>query len=279
VGVDEPLPPARSSSGAVHGADTGPDAVAGAMLDLVNAARAEAKLDPLAADDALAAVARAHAADMEANHYFAHVSPTTGDVADRLRRAKLRWRVFGENLAAGASAEDMHRGLMGSPGHRANILEPRFTNVGIGIVVSGSGSAASLIAVCVFAHESRVSDDAWSTSTVAAINDVRGRRSIAALVVDPALARAARAGAEALADSPGDEVSAMSATRASLASSADGACVELVSSEDEGGGFEPPHMVFNSAVARVGVAAVKPASGKGPVRAFFVYVGSGLSCR
>jgi uncharacterized protein YkwD len=252
------------------------------MLDLVNAARAEAKLDPLVADDALAAVARAHAADMDANHYFGHVSPTTGDVGDRLRRAKVRWSGFGENLAAGVSAEEMHRGLMGSPGHRANILEPRFTHVGIGVVVSGTGADASLIAVCVFAQESRVSDDAWAASTVSAINAVRERRSIAPLVVDPALARAARAGAEALADSPGDEVSAMSATRTSLATSSDAACVELVRS-DEGGSFEPPSIVFNGAVARVGVAAVKrasePASGKGPVRAFFVYVGSGLSCR
>jgi uncharacterized protein YkwD len=279
VGVDEPLPAGeKPSDEAKHTALAGPDAVAARMLESINAARVEANLDPLAPDDALAAVGRGHAEDMASNQFFSHVSPTTGDPGDRLRRASVRWKVFGENLSRGESAEEMHRGLMGSPGHRANILEPRFTHVGIGVVVNGEGKHAGLIAVCVFAQESRVSGDDWQTKTVLALNDARRQQSIDRLAIDPSLARAALAAADALAESPQDEVSAMAAARASIASSGGaGVCVELVRSMDEGG-FEPPHLLLNAAVTRAGVAAVKSGNGKGLVRAFFVYAGSGISC-
>jgi uncharacterized membrane protein required for colicin V production len=106
------------------------------MLDLVNAERERAGLAPLAADERLATVARSHADEMFRLGYFAHESPISGEVADRLDAAGLSWLVTGENLALAQDVGEAHQGLMESPGHRANILNPAFTRVGIGVIRS-----------------------------------------------------------------------------------------------------------------------------------------------
>ncbi len=106
------------------------------MLALVNAERDRAGLAPLEADERLATVARTHADEMFRLGYFAHQSPVTGEVVDRLDAAGLAWLVTGENLALARDVAEAHEGLMDSPGHRANILNPAFTRVGIGIIRS-----------------------------------------------------------------------------------------------------------------------------------------------
>ena len=106
------------------------------LVRLVNAERTAAGLGPLALDPELAAVGRAHSEEMFRLGYFAHVSPVTGDPSDRLNAAEVRYLVSGENLAYAPSVAVAHRGLMNSPGHRANILNPAFTRIGIGVVRS-----------------------------------------------------------------------------------------------------------------------------------------------
>ena len=109
-----------------------------AMLTLVNAERAKAGgLRVLAADPETLEVSRTHSRDMFARSYFAHVSPEGRTPFDRLRAAKLGYRAAGENLALARTLEMAHQGLMNSPGHRANILNPAFGRVGIGIVDGG----------------------------------------------------------------------------------------------------------------------------------------------
>ena len=71
--------------------------------------------------------------------YFAHNSPVSGSPSDRLQAAGISFRVAGENLAYAPTVEIAHRGLMNSPGHRANILSPDFTRVGIGVIVAPNG--------------------------------------------------------------------------------------------------------------------------------------------
>jgi len=107
------------------------------MLDLVNQERARAGLPPLRADPELTAVARAHSRDMLARGYFSHVAPDGKDPFDRLRQAGVSYRTAGENLALAPTLAMAHRGLMNSPGHKANILRPAFGRVGIGIVDGG----------------------------------------------------------------------------------------------------------------------------------------------
>src|SRR5882724_5894460 len=107
------------------------------MLDLINQERVAAGLKPLAPDPELTEVARRHSADMFARGYFAHDTPEGRDPFERMREAKVRFVTAGENLALAPTVEVAHRGLMNSPGHRANILFPQFGRVGIGIMDGG----------------------------------------------------------------------------------------------------------------------------------------------
>lgn len=107
------------------------------MLNLVNQERTAEGLDPLAGDPELALVAREHSADMFARGYFSHYTPEQASPFDRIRDAGVTFRTAGENLALAPTLEIAHRGLMNSPGHRANILRPQFGRVGIGILDGG----------------------------------------------------------------------------------------------------------------------------------------------
>jgi uncharacterized protein YkwD/uncharacterized membrane protein required for colicin V production len=101
------------------------------LLALINHERALAGLTPLQADAALAEVGRQHGREMFALGYFGHTSPTTGSPADRLAAAGLDAALSGENIALAPTFEQAHEGLMNSPPHRANILNPVFTRVGV----------------------------------------------------------------------------------------------------------------------------------------------------
>ena len=107
------------------------------MLELVNKERVAAGLKPLAPDPELTEVARRHSADMFARGYFAHDTPEGRDPFERMREANVRFETAGENLALAPTVQVAHRGLMNSPGHRANILHPQFGRVGIGIMDGG----------------------------------------------------------------------------------------------------------------------------------------------
>lgn len=104
------------------------------IFRLVNDARAEAGVAPLAWSDALAAVAMGHAMDMYRNGFVSHVSPTTGTVGDRIRAAGIPLAEAGENLALAATPKAVHAGFMESEGHRANILRPTFDRVGVAAI-------------------------------------------------------------------------------------------------------------------------------------------------
>ncbi len=107
------------------------------MLALVNQARAQSGLAPLAGDHELVRLARLKARDMIERGYFGHQSPTYGSPFDMLRSAGISYRYAGENLAGAPDVETAHNNLMASPGHRANILNPNYTRVGIGVVEGG----------------------------------------------------------------------------------------------------------------------------------------------
>jgi uncharacterized protein YkwD len=107
------------------------------MLELVNKERVAAGLKPLAPDPELTVVARLHSIDMFARGYFAHDTPEGRDPFERMREAKVNFVTAGENLALAPTVQVAHRGLMNSPGHRANILHKDFGRVGIGIMDGG----------------------------------------------------------------------------------------------------------------------------------------------
>jgi uncharacterized protein YkwD len=107
------------------------------MLELVNEERAKAGLKPVKADPELTVVARAHSNDMFKRGYFAHVNPDGKDPFDRMKESNVHFRAAGENLALAQTLEIAHTNLMNSPGHRANILNPSFGRLGIGVMDGG----------------------------------------------------------------------------------------------------------------------------------------------
>lgn len=107
------------------------------MLGLVNAERARAGAPPLSMDPRLVEVARLKSQEMIRLNYFGHESPTYGTPFAMLQRFGISYRAAAENLAGNRSVAGAHQSLMGSPGHRRNLLNPAYTRVGIGIVPGG----------------------------------------------------------------------------------------------------------------------------------------------
>jgi uncharacterized protein YkwD len=107
------------------------------ILGLINEERTSRGLKALRPNTVARAVARSHSRDMFARGYFSHVNPEGQDPFDRMRSGGVEFRAAGENLALAPTTLLAHRGLMNSPGHRANILSPDFGAVGIGVINSG----------------------------------------------------------------------------------------------------------------------------------------------
>lgn len=103
------------------------------MVDMINQERLAAGLNPVVADLRLTAVGRTKALDMKDNNYFSHTSPTYGSPWAMMQMAGITVRWAGENISGNKSVAASMAALMQSPGHRANILDPRFTHVGVGI--------------------------------------------------------------------------------------------------------------------------------------------------
>ena len=106
---------------------------AGAILDAMNRERAAHGLHPLRLNAALSEAASDRVGDMFAKRYFAHVSPDGIDPFVWAARRGYRYRLIGENLAVGYAGTRVVDGWMRSPGHRENILQRGFDEVGIAI--------------------------------------------------------------------------------------------------------------------------------------------------
>ena len=105
------------------------------VIDLVNAEREAQGLHPLAYDYSLAAAARDHSEDMGVQDYFSHTSLDGRTVGDRITDAGYSYNTYGENIAAGQpTPEAVINSWMSSSGHRANILNPNFCDIGVGYV-------------------------------------------------------------------------------------------------------------------------------------------------
>jgi len=103
------------------------------VIDLVNVEREARGLHPLAYDYSLAAAARDHSEDMGVQDYFSHTSLDGRTVGDRITGAGYSYNTYGENIAAGQSTpEVVIDSWMSSSGHRANILNPNFCDIGVG---------------------------------------------------------------------------------------------------------------------------------------------------
>jgi uncharacterized YkwD family protein len=108
------------------------------MLELINAERAKAGLQPLIIDLSLSRVAELKSKDMIDQQYFSHESPTYGSPFEMMKRFGISYQAAGENIACNQTVAAAHQALMNSPGHRANILSSEYTHIGLGIVKGGT---------------------------------------------------------------------------------------------------------------------------------------------
>ena len=103
------------------------------ILELVNQERASAGLDPLAVDEQLDRAANLHTNEMVQADRMSHRLPGEASLGDRVSETGYNWTTIGENVAAGyTTPEAVVEGWMNSSGHRANILNPDFTHMGVG---------------------------------------------------------------------------------------------------------------------------------------------------
>lgn len=123
-------------------AQAGVAAAGQATLCLVNRERTQRGLPPLRENSLLTAASLEHSQDMVRRDYFEHASADGRSVADRLRATGYSRGVSasaGENIAYGfggkATPASIVRAWMRSPGHRADILRPAFTEIGIGVAL------------------------------------------------------------------------------------------------------------------------------------------------
>jgi uncharacterized protein YkwD len=120
---------------------TGNAALEAAVVDLVNARRAEKGCPAVESHDKLTAAARAHSADMAARNYFSHNTLEGVQFGTRISNAGYKFASAGENIAKGQKTPaDVMKSWMDSPGHKANILNCGFKHLGVGVAADSYGS-------------------------------------------------------------------------------------------------------------------------------------------
>ncbi|GAA0328919.1 SafA/ExsA family spore coat assembly protein [Bacillus carboniphilus] len=114
-------------------------AIENEVIRLTNQERAKNGLPALQANWELSRIARYKSKDMRDRGYFAHNSPTYGSPFDMIRNFGVNYRTAGENIAAGQrSASEVVKQWMESPGHRQNILNASFKEIGVGYAEGGT---------------------------------------------------------------------------------------------------------------------------------------------
>jgi uncharacterized protein YkwD len=153
------------------------------MSELVNRDRKRNHLPPLAYDEKLADAARSHSADMHANHFFAHESPTYGQLEQRLTRAGYLFLTSRENLAEAVTVEEAEEGLLRSPHHYENLMAKDIKSIGIGIIHGGPKDARNLVVTQIFATPGKLETDQVAGQRVAqSIREARAKASLPELM-------------------------------------------------------------------------------------------------
>jgi len=109
------------------------------LVKQLNASRREAGLPALRVNPKLTEAARKHSAIMAEQQKLSHILPGEDSVAKRLADTGLHFNRSGENVGYNTDFNGVHEGFMNSPPHRANILSPDYTEVGIGVVHDDKG--------------------------------------------------------------------------------------------------------------------------------------------
>jgi len=261
VYVGEPIP---SSVRIAQVSDTGSQDVDGVrreLLDLINRTRREASLGAVEGDGSLRTVALGHSRDMVENDFIGHTSPASGSALDRVRTAHLPSGLVLENIGRGYSAAEIHRGLMDSPGHRANLLNEHVTHVGIGVVAQAEGSRSAFVVTELFVRmQQEVNLSGAPTEIINLINANRNARGAPPVEAQDHLSEAAAEAARAFFEddslSQQDAVDDASASlrRFAIAYRRIGGVMAVVADVDEAGALEP---TFDPGIRHLGVGVAQ----------------------
>ena len=243
------------------------------MFALVNADRKKAGLAALRYDEALADVARAHSYDMQQSDFFAHESPNTGVLEDRMDRAGYLATEMRENLATAPTVAQAEKNLLKSPGHRANLLADSVSHIGIGIVRGDpAGDQRVLMITQVFAMPATPMSPAQAPAAVLRVlNTARSRAGLAGLAPHPFLAELAERYVDDLPDDvPSGAVGDISSEVAEDLGDAEGHgldSVQLLAQAVFGADdFTVPDSIRNARANSIGVAARKARDERGRPR-------------
>ena len=111
------------------------------VVRLVNVERTKRGLSELTLNTQLSNVATLKSQDMINKNYFSHTSPTYGSPFDMMKQFNISYRTAGENIAMGQKTPaEVVNAWMNSQGHRENILNANFTEIGIGVAKSSNGT-------------------------------------------------------------------------------------------------------------------------------------------
>lgn len=111
------------------------------VVELVNVERAKVGAKPLTANVELSKVATIKSQDMIDKNYFDHNSPTYGSPSNMIKQFGINYSAVGENIAYGQrTPEDVMNSWMNSEGHKRNILNPNFEEIGVGIAKNSNGT-------------------------------------------------------------------------------------------------------------------------------------------
>jgi len=191
VGTDPPRSPPPEQSGR----DPGVKGVEAAIATL----RTQHGLPSLRRDAELDAVAELHSREMARTGTFAHVLPSDGSVGDRLDNAGYARSAAGENIGLSETPLAAHEGIESSPAHLANLLDPRFSRLGLGIARGPSPDGSEGIYLTeVLASPVRGSKDP-EAEVFASLERRREQLRLAPLARDHALDEAARKGIQSAA--------------------------------------------------------------------------------
>ncbi|MFE1025648.1 CAP domain-containing protein [Streptomyces sp. NPDC058818] len=147
-GVDRPVDGGDTGSGSTGaGSDSGSDSGSGGgggpeaqVLALVNEERASAGCSPVTANDRLTRAADDYSDVMASSGVMSHTGPDGSTMTTRVEAAGYQWSTLGENIARGqADAASVMDSWMNSPGHRANILNCSFKELGVGVHFGDGG--------------------------------------------------------------------------------------------------------------------------------------------
>ncbi|MEU8774184.1 CAP domain-containing protein [Streptomyces sp. NPDC048606] len=127
-------PASEAPAAEAPAADAPASEAAARILELVNQERAAVGCPALTVNAKLTKAAQDHSADMAANGNMSHTGSDGSDPGQRITRAGYTWRTYGENVAYGySSPEQVMQGWMNSPGHKRNILDCSYKEIGIGL--------------------------------------------------------------------------------------------------------------------------------------------------